>query len=135
MKKRMTFNDIVELDNALDTMVFGRPLGLFGEKANWKQRDAVKQEETSTPKKEEKPSPIGMPYLCEDEGFARCKTFNTPAQKLKGKVYEVASEPYKKEIRLPNSMCVSYITAIDIRSKETGLVYEVPFYETCLIKA
>lgn len=76
-----------------------------------------------------KPSIIGKEYKVFDNSYATCKTYGTKACGLHGKVYTITSEPYKARVKTILDREEDELM-VDVRSKDTGIVYSVLFSES-----
>lgn len=150
MKKNISLTELIALDATLDTLVFGRPLGLFGELADTDKNankpkeftlgDAYKvfnkfMAECGVTSTEETPtkSIIGKMYEVRGNSYATCKTYDgIEVGGLHGKVYEIVSDPYVAKVKSILDKDTERIM-VDVRSTDTDLVYSVLFEESWMI--
>ena len=153
-EKEILIQGIKALDAVLDTMVFGRPLGMFGELINPKTEEKeevvvehkatcegqprdkngrfckveVKVTETA-PKKEDKTdskySLIGKRMKVENDDYT--KTLSGRYGYVEGQALTILSEPFDD----PDCKDVEFVK---VMSEETGREYYVEFRESWLIK-
>lgn len=153
-ERQIIFEGIKQLDAILDTIVFGRPLGLFGELINPKQEEKkedvvitktacegqprdkngrfckveVKVTETAPKKEEEssKYSVIGKRMKVEDDEFTYTKS--GAIGYIKGQAVTILSDPYIDDSIDPDH------EVVNVMSEETGREYVCEFRETWIIK-
>ena len=121
MRKKMNISlaELIALDAVLDTMVFGRPLGLFGENLNVK-------EETAEPE-ENKVSVIGKKMRVLDNSYAKCLETGNDAR-LCGTDVVLTSEPYSKQVH--EDWAVEEFGELNVDMVKSVSPYDGRHYET-----
>jgi len=132
--RKNAFDALVALDSIMDTMVFGKPLGLVGEKATDDELKEILGTFFGVEDNDEveEYSIIGKRYEVRDNSYARCKTHDCEVGGLHGRVYTIVSETYKASVHLWEDEYKD-VVMVDVKSDDTGLVYSVLFEENWII--
>jgi hypothetical protein len=150
-ERQIIIEGIKQLDSILDTIVFGRPLGLFGELINHKKEETkedvvitktacegqprdkngrfckveVKVTKTAPKKEDNKYSLIGKRMKVENDDYT--KTLSGRYGYVEGQPLTILSEPFD------DADCED-VEFVKVMSEETGREYFVEFRESWLIK-
>lgn len=134
-----TIASLLALDAMLDTAVFGKPLGLFGELADEEDLKKVNDLLNGTAEPTDtKPTLVGKKYKVNDCSYSTNKTFGTDACGLHDMVGVITADPYKDDVTERSFLHRDgderkYATMVDIKSEQSGLEYSVLFEENCVI--